>query len=194
MALQSLEITSECILSGKAKVMIAGGFDNISQEGSYEFANMVRLPSFLVSQSSLSNLLVTKQVTLHLRLGAVLSLLRDKSLQNNPSPILDAHTILINFRSIAHKYLNGYHTNTLCCRKKSDTARLKDGERWRMTYKMGAHHEFLVSWEAYQEEGHRGLVNTWQEVTDPLKQVFKVCIQFLPYGSYLMDQRKMQPT
>lgn len=39
-ALQSLEIASDCILSGKAKVMIAGGFDDISEEGSYEFANM----------------------------------------------------------------------------------------------------------------------------------------------------------
>ena len=39
-ALQSLEIASETILSGKAKVMIAGGFDDISEEGSYEFANM----------------------------------------------------------------------------------------------------------------------------------------------------------
>ena len=149
--------------------MIAGGFDDISEEGSYEFANMkatsnagtefamgreptemsrpatasragfpesqvfrtstsnkhamltvdegcsycdecedctgtwcsnswypcfhiylhVRLPSFLISQSSLSNFLVTKQVTPYLRLGAALSLLRDKSLQSNPSPILD---------------------------------------------------------------------------------------------------------
>ncbi|TFK33214.1 fatty acid synthase [Crucibulum laeve] len=39
-ALQSLEIASDSILSGKAKVMIAGGFDDISEEGSYEFANM----------------------------------------------------------------------------------------------------------------------------------------------------------
>ncbi|KAF9007571.1 fatty acid synthase [Cyathus striatus] len=39
-ALQSLEIASDCIMSGKAKVMIAGGFDDISEEGSYEFANM----------------------------------------------------------------------------------------------------------------------------------------------------------
>ena len=38
--LQSLEIASDTILSGKAKVMIAGGFDDISEEGSYEFANM----------------------------------------------------------------------------------------------------------------------------------------------------------
>ncbi|TFK75163.1 fatty acid synthase [Pluteus cervinus] len=39
-ALQSLEIAADSILSGKAKVMIAGGFDDISEEGSYEFANM----------------------------------------------------------------------------------------------------------------------------------------------------------
>ncbi|KAF8071859.1 fatty acid synthase [Lyophyllum atratum] len=39
-ALQSLEIACDTILSGKAKVMIAGGFDDISEEGSYEFANM----------------------------------------------------------------------------------------------------------------------------------------------------------
>lgn len=39
-ALQSLEIASDSILSGKAKVMIAGGFDDISEEGSFEFANM----------------------------------------------------------------------------------------------------------------------------------------------------------
>ena len=34
--LQSIEIASETILSGKAKVMIAGGFDDLSEEGSYE--------------------------------------------------------------------------------------------------------------------------------------------------------------
>ena len=39
-ALQSLEIASDTILSGKAKVMIAGSFDNISEEDSYKFANM----------------------------------------------------------------------------------------------------------------------------------------------------------
>jgi Beta-ketoacyl synthase, N-terminal domain len=39
-ALQSLEIACDTILSGKAKVMIAGGFDDLSEEGSYEFANM----------------------------------------------------------------------------------------------------------------------------------------------------------
>ena len=38
--LQSIEIAAETILSGKAKVMIAGGFDDLSEEGSYEFANM----------------------------------------------------------------------------------------------------------------------------------------------------------
>jgi fatty acid synthase subunit beta len=36
----SLEIARDTILSGKAKVMIAGGFDDFSEEGSYEFANM----------------------------------------------------------------------------------------------------------------------------------------------------------
>jgi hypothetical protein len=39
-ALQSLEIACDTLLSGKAKVVIAGGFDDISEEGSYEFANM----------------------------------------------------------------------------------------------------------------------------------------------------------
>jgi hypothetical protein len=39
-ALQSMEIASETILSGKAKVMIAGGFDDLCEEGSYEFGNM----------------------------------------------------------------------------------------------------------------------------------------------------------
>ncbi|KAF6759889.1 fatty acid synthetase alpha subunit [Ephemerocybe angulata] len=39
-ALQSLEIACDTVLSGKAKVMLAGGFDDISEEGSYEFANM----------------------------------------------------------------------------------------------------------------------------------------------------------
>src|SRR5438552_16978080 len=39
-ALQSLEIACDTLLSGKAKVMIAGRFDDISEEGSYEFANM----------------------------------------------------------------------------------------------------------------------------------------------------------
>lgn len=39
-ALQSIEIACDSILSGKAKVMLAGGFDDLSEEGSYEFANM----------------------------------------------------------------------------------------------------------------------------------------------------------
>ncbi|KDR66856.1 hypothetical protein GALMADRAFT_216743 [Galerina marginata CBS 339.88] len=39
-SLQSLEIASDTILSGKAKVMIAGGFDGLSEEVSFEFANM----------------------------------------------------------------------------------------------------------------------------------------------------------
>jgi len=204
-ALQSLEIASDCILSGKAKVMIAGGFDDISEEGSYEFANMkatsnaetefamgreptemsrpattsragfmesqvfrtsisdkhvmltldeghwcsycyeredctgtwcsnswcpclhiyvhVRPPSFLIYQSSLNNLLVTKQVALYLRLAVVLSLLLDKSLQNTPRLSWMLHIALVNFRSVAHKSLNGYRMNTLNCRKKLHTAR-----------------------------------------------------------------------
>ncbi|KAI9637319.1 fatty acid synthase alpha subunit [Dioszegia hungarica] len=39
-ALQSVEIACDSILTGKAKVMIAGGFDDFSEEGSFEFANM----------------------------------------------------------------------------------------------------------------------------------------------------------
>jgi len=39
-ALQSVEIACDTILSGKAKIMIAGGYDDFSEEGSYEFANM----------------------------------------------------------------------------------------------------------------------------------------------------------
>lgn len=39
-ALQSLEIACDTILAGKAKVMLAGGYDDFSEEGSYEFANM----------------------------------------------------------------------------------------------------------------------------------------------------------
>lgn len=39
-ALQSVEIACDTLLSGKAKVMLAGGYDDFSEEGSYEFANM----------------------------------------------------------------------------------------------------------------------------------------------------------
>ncbi|KAH8924677.1 hypothetical protein BT69DRAFT_1308121 [Atractiella rhizophila] len=42
-ALQSMEIACDTILSGKAKVMVAGGFDDfcfLQEEGSYEFAQM----------------------------------------------------------------------------------------------------------------------------------------------------------
>ncbi|BGP41220.1 fatty acid synthase alpha subunit Lsd1 [Rhodotorula kratochvilovae] len=39
-ALQSVEIACDTILSGKAKIMISGGYDDFSEEGSYEFANM----------------------------------------------------------------------------------------------------------------------------------------------------------
>ena len=35
-----MEIACDTILSVKAKVMLAGGFDDLSEEGSYEFANM----------------------------------------------------------------------------------------------------------------------------------------------------------
>jgi fatty acid synthase subunit alpha len=35
-ALQSMEIACDTILSGKAKVMVAGGFDDFSEEGSFE--------------------------------------------------------------------------------------------------------------------------------------------------------------
>jgi 3-oxoacyl-(acyl-carrier-protein) synthase len=40
-ALQSKEITSETILAGKAKVMAMGGFDDLCEEGSYEFGNAI---------------------------------------------------------------------------------------------------------------------------------------------------------
>jgi 3-oxoacyl-(acyl-carrier-protein) synthase len=39
-ALQSLAIACDTLLSGQAKVMITGGFDDISEEGSFEFVNM----------------------------------------------------------------------------------------------------------------------------------------------------------
>lgn len=70
-------------------------------------------------------------------------------------------------------------------------------------YKKRVQHDCLVSREAYQDlylvmrERHKGLVDTWQEVTDPLKHVFEVCVQLLLYGSYLMDQCRIlgsQPT
>lgn len=35
-ALQSVDIACDTILNGKAKVMVAGGFDDFSEEGSYE--------------------------------------------------------------------------------------------------------------------------------------------------------------
>jgi len=35
-----MEIATDTILSGKAKVMVAGGFDDLCEEGSYEFGNM----------------------------------------------------------------------------------------------------------------------------------------------------------
>ena len=39
-AVESVEIGVETIMSGKAKVVIAGGYDDFTEEGSYEFANM----------------------------------------------------------------------------------------------------------------------------------------------------------
>ncbi len=47
-------------------------------------------------------------------------------------------------------------------------------------YKKRVHHDCLVPREAYQDlylimrERHKHLVDTWQEVTDPLKHVFEV--------------------
>ena len=38
--MQSVEIACDTLLSGKAKIMLAGGFDDFSEEGSFEFANM----------------------------------------------------------------------------------------------------------------------------------------------------------
>jgi 3-oxoacyl-(acyl-carrier-protein) synthase len=35
-----MEIASETVLAGKAKAMVAGGFDSLCEEGSYEFGNM----------------------------------------------------------------------------------------------------------------------------------------------------------
>jgi hypothetical protein len=52
-ALQSLDIASGMLLSGKAKVMVAGQFDDISKEDSYEFANM----------KATSNAELTRQIT-----------------------------------------------------------------------------------------------------------------------------------
>ena len=39
-AVESVEIGYETILSGKAKIVIAGGYDDFQEEGSYEFGNM----------------------------------------------------------------------------------------------------------------------------------------------------------
>ena len=35
-----MEIASETILAGKAKVMVTGGFNDLCEEGSYEFGNI----------------------------------------------------------------------------------------------------------------------------------------------------------
>jgi fatty acid synthase subunit alpha len=39
-AVQSIEIGVDTILSGKAKVVVVGGYDDFGEEGSYEFAQM----------------------------------------------------------------------------------------------------------------------------------------------------------
>ncbi|KAG7914259.1 hypothetical protein KL905_005406 [Ogataea polymorpha] len=39
-ALESVDVGMETILSGKAKIVIVGGYDDFQEEGSYEFANM----------------------------------------------------------------------------------------------------------------------------------------------------------
>lgn len=39
-AVESLDIAYETIMEGKARVCLAGGFDDFAEEGSYEFANM----------------------------------------------------------------------------------------------------------------------------------------------------------
>lgn len=39
-ALESVDIGVETILSGKAKIVLVGGYDDFQEEGSYEFANM----------------------------------------------------------------------------------------------------------------------------------------------------------
>lgn len=51
-------------------------------------------------------------------------------------------------------------------------------------YKKRVNHDCLVPREPYQDlylimrERHKHLVDTWQEVTDPLKHVFEVMIYF----------------
>ncbi|GME84315.1 unnamed protein product [[Candida] boidinii] len=39
-AIESVDIGVETILSGKAKIVLVGGYDDFGEEGSYEFANM----------------------------------------------------------------------------------------------------------------------------------------------------------
>ena len=39
-ALESADVGVETILSGKAKIVFIGGYDDFQEEGSYEFANM----------------------------------------------------------------------------------------------------------------------------------------------------------
>ena len=51
-----------------------------------------------------------------------------------------------------------------------------------INYRKRVNHDVLVGREEYQDlyllmrERHKGLVGTWQEVTDPLKHVFEVCL------------------
>jgi 3-oxoacyl-(acyl-carrier-protein) synthase len=35
-----MEIGADCILSGKAQIVIVGGYDDFAEESSYEFAQM----------------------------------------------------------------------------------------------------------------------------------------------------------
>ena len=39
-AAESVEIGADCILSGKAQIVIVGGYDDFGEESSYEFAQM----------------------------------------------------------------------------------------------------------------------------------------------------------
>jgi 3-oxoacyl-(acyl-carrier-protein) synthase len=39
-AAESVEIGADCILSGKAEIVIVGGYDDFGEESSYEFAQM----------------------------------------------------------------------------------------------------------------------------------------------------------
>ena len=49
-------------------------------------------------------------------------------------------------------------------------------------YKKRVHHDCIIPREEYQDlylvmrERHKHIINEWQEVTDPLKHVFEVCV------------------